>query len=379
MDKGNSTSKIGIDSLFPKEGDLRRAPQWIIHSLILIMLAGFVFLFILNIWEKASTILIITMLAVFFSLALEPVVLWLKTKGIKTNIGSAICVLSILLLIIIMITLLGNLFITQLSQLFLNIPTLYSELKEWVTSQFGFELPRASDLAIQVFDQWGKNISTTAISMGFSLFVDIGSFLTIMILVYFFCAYSDKIRRSIIGWFEPKKQINILNLFLLVQKKIAGYLGSRFILALLSIFFTSICLITVKTPYWLPLAIFMGVLSQFIPVVGTYIGGALPVLITLTSGGVIKMIIVLAFLIIYQQIENFFLAPKISADALGINPGLAFFCVIAGASIFGALGAFLALPLTAIAISLVETFGKKYAVEEINLSNTQSRESKQQK
>ncbi|WP_036963524.1 AI-2E family transporter [Promicromonospora kroppenstedtii] len=56
-------------------------------------------------------------------------------------------------------------------------------------------------------------------------------------------------------------------------------------LAALSSSFTLVFLLIMRTPYALPLAVFVGVVSQFVPTIGTYLGGALPVAVALTSQG----------------------------------------------------------------------------------------------
>lgn len=56
---------------------------------------------------------------------------------------------------------------------------------------------------------------------------------------------------------------------------------------------------------------------------------------------------VLVFIIVYQQIENLILSPRISQRTMDINAAVAFLSVLAFGSLFGAFGAFLALPVTA--------------------------------
>ena len=116
---------------------------------------------------------------------------------------------------------------------------------------------------------------------------------------------------------------------------------------MLNAFFTSICLMALHVPYWMPLALFCGVVSQFIPMLGTYIGGALPVLFAWGSCGLWQAIAVVAFICVYQQIENLIFAPKISRRTMDVNDAVAFLAVLAFGSLFGAIGAFLALPIVA--------------------------------
>ena len=133
--------------------------------------------------------------------------------------------------------------------------------------------------------------------------------------------------------------------------------------------FTAICLEVLHVPYWLPLALFCGVTSQFIPMLGTYIGGALPVLFAWGNRGIWYGIAVLAFICVYQQIENLIFAPKISQRTMNINDAVAFLAVLAFGSLFGALGAFLALPVTASIQTIFRTYTKRYDLVDSPLMN----------
>ena len=84
------------------------------------------------------------------------------------------------------------------------------------------------------------------------------------------------------------------------------------------------------------------------PVVGTYIAGALPTLIALAVDPV-DALWVLGFALVYQQVENYLFAPRISARTMSLHPAVAFGSVIAGGGLFGPVGALLALPAAAVA------------------------------
>jgi predicted PurR-regulated permease PerM len=102
----------------------------------------------------------------------------------------------------------------------------------------------------------------------------------------------------------------------------------------------------IDVPNALTLGIFVGLISQFVPTVGTYIAGALPILVALTiSPG--KALLVLVFVLAYQQFENYVLTPPLSSRTMEIHPAVAFGSVIAGAALLGALGALIALPAAA--------------------------------
>ena len=129
----------------------------------------------------------------------------------------------------------------------------------------------------------------------------------------------------------------------------------------------SVFLMIIKVPYWLPLALFCGIVSQFVPTLGTYIGGALPVLFAWGERGIGYAIGVVVFITVYQQIENLVLSPKISERTMDLNPCIAFLTVLFFGSIFGAAGAFLALPITASIQVLLKVAMKRYPLVDMPL------------
>ncbi|MUH60507.1 AI-2E family transporter [Bifidobacterium sp. GSD1FS] len=125
----------------------------------------------------------------------------------------------------------------------------------------------------------------------------------------------------------------------------------------------------IKVPYWLPLALFCGIVSQFVPTIGTYLGGALPVLFAWGERGWVYAVAVVVFITVYQQIENLLLSPKISERTMDLNPCIAFLSVLVFGALFGALGAFLALPITASIQVLFQVSTKRYDLVDMPLMN----------
>ena len=110
------------------------------------------------------------------------------------------------------------------------------------------------------------------------------------------------------------------------------------------------------------MSVFEGFVAEFIPAVGTYIGAAVPIVMTLAVQGFGAGLILLVWTLIYQQGENYWLSPKLSAETMSINGGVAFGAALAGGAIAGPMGAFMALPFAALITSIIANSGKTYAV-----------------
>ena len=115
----------------------------------------------------------------------------------------------------------------------------------------------------------------------------------------------------------------------------------------------------IDVPFWLPLGIFAGIVGQFIPTIGTYIGVALPALFALLDKP-INALWIAVFATVYQQLENYVFTPRISRRTMDVHPAVALGAVIAGAALFGPIGALIGIPMAAVALAIVDTFSKRH-------------------
>lgn len=122
-----------------------------------------------------------------------------------------------------------------------------------------------------------------------------------------------------------------------------------------------ILLVILGVPYAPALAVWVGLVSQFIPTIGTYLAGALPMLIAFTINPWYALW-VLGFVVVYQQFENYVLQPKVTSKTVDIHPAVAFGSVVAGTALMGAVGALIAIPAVATLQAFLGAYVKRYAV-----------------
>ena len=116
------------------------------------------------------------------------------------------------------------------------------------------------------------------------------------------------------------------------------------------------------------LGIWVGVLSQFVPVVGTYLAAILPAIVALSSQGVSTMIWVIVFFTAYQQIENYVFSPRITKRTMEIHPAVSVAAIFIGGQLMGGIGVVLALPMTGIIQAIISEWGnRRYVVDEEGL------------
>ena len=189
---------------------------------------------------------------------------------------------------------------------------------------------------------------------------------TVALFSYYLLAEGPTWRRVLLSTINPKRQEAVLHTWETAVEKTGRYVYSRAILAVVAIVFTWIVLLVLRVPSPFPLAVWMGVISQFIPVIGTYIGMVLPALAGLSVSPVTALWVIVA-MVVYQQLENYLIAPRITSRTMDIHPAISIGAVIAGASLLGGVGAILALPLTAIIQALVSEVLARHEVIDSDL------------
>ncbi len=143
-----------------------------------------------------------------------------------------------------------------------------------------------------------------------------------------------------------------------------GYFYSRTLLLVVNgaLSFAVMMVLGLPLVFSLPMAVFMGFFAEFIPVIGTFVGAAVPIVVTLAVRGIGSALVLLVWVTVYQQIENLVLSPRVSAKTMELNGAVAFGAALAGGAIAGPMGAFMALPVAAMITAVVKNSGKTYEV-----------------
>ncbi|MBO3103668.1 AI-2E family transporter [Cellulomonas fengjieae] len=338
--------------------DPRKPPLWLPRALVMTAFAVFVAVAVWRALGMLSNVIFIIVISWFLSLAMEPLIRWLVAHGVRRTRATGIVMLGALVLIGVVIALFGGLFITQVIALAQSLPDVYDQLVVRVDESFGFQLPEVDELLVNLGDHW-QELAPGLLGIGTSIVGGLFTFTSVLLVVYYMASAGPRFRASICRLLAPARQREILRLWEVSQEKVADFINSRIVLAALSTAITFVFLTVLGIPYALPLAAFTGVVSQFVPTIGTYIGGALPIAVALTVSPV-KGLLTLAFIVGYQQVENLLFAPKVSARSMEINPAVAFLAVIGFGAVFGPIGAFLALPVAATIQAVSSTYIRRH-------------------
>jgi len=333
-------------------------PPWLPKAVLVVALVGFGAFTAWWIAVRLSDLLVLLLAALFVGFALEPLVNRLARRGVRRGAATLLVYLAIFLAFAILAAAFGSLLVDQITQIAKSLPDLFLSFATWLKEQFNVNLTEEVEKLTGSLTTFGGTIASQALSFGATILSSIFSLFTIALFAFYITAQGPQLRRWVCSLLSPSSQREVLRAWDIAVTKTGGYIYSRVLLALASTVVTTLFLVLIKVPNALTLGIFVGLISQFIPTVGTYIAGALPILVALTISPW-KALLVLAFIVGYQQFENYVLTPPLSSRTMELHPAVAFGSVIAGATLIGPLGALIALPATATIQSFLSTYVRR--------------------
>jgi predicted PurR-regulated permease PerM len=353
----------------------RGMPRWVLPTIVLFWL-GYILTFTArHVFHRLSSLLVLLLVSVFLSLAIEPGVNRLAARGWRRGRATIMILLGVLTAFLIFAGAVGTLVGTQIADLLSQSDAYITDTVNFLNDNFNTNID-PQDVIDEFNDPNGRvqefiqSQSDEAIRLSLAVVQVIFQGLSVLLFTYYLVADGPRMRRSICSRLSPDRQAQVLRAWELAITKTGGYLYSRALLALLSAFFHWIVFQSIGTPAPIALALWVGLVSQFLPVVGTYLAGVLPVLLTLLDSP-LNAAIVIGFIVVYQQIENYFFAPRITARTMELHPAVAFGAALGGASLLGFVGALLALPAAAMVQALASEWGDRYDVMDSHLTTVQ--------
>lgn len=343
-----------------------RLPRWVLPATVIFWLGFLATMVVEHLWDRLFTLVLLLIVALFLALAIEPGVNRLDRRGWRRGPATGLFLFGLLLAACVFIGAIGTLVGSQIAELLQNSELYITDTVDFLNDSFNTNLDPAQviaqfndpDGAVQRFIRSQQDevfrLSVQAIGVLLQIF-------SVLLFTFYLVADGPRMRRSICSRLRPARQVQVLAAWDLAITKTGGYLYSRALLALLSALFHWVVFQAADVPAPIPLALWVGFVSQFLPVVGTYLAGVLPVLIAFLDSPV-KALVVLGFIIIYQQIENYLFSPRITARTMELHPAVAFGSALGGALLLGAVGAVLALPAAAMVTALVSSWGTRHDV-----------------
>jgi predicted PurR-regulated permease PerM len=302
----------------------------------------------------------------FLALAIEPGTNRLARRGMSRGLATALILAALAVIAAGFVGVMGALIADQANELSGNRDQYVTDVVGFLNDNVGTNLD-AMEILESIDDPNGpvrdflNSQADRAVQLGVSAFSTLFQTFSILLFTFYLAADGPRLRRTICSWLKPSRQRVVLDVWELAVEKTGGYLSSRAILAVISSVLHFIAFQAIGTPAPIALALWVGVISQFLPVIGIYLAGVLPLLLTVIDSP-FKGLLVLAFIVFYQQIENFLIAPRITAQKMELHAAVAFGSAIVGGAVLGPTGAILGLPAAAVIQGFLSSVGHRYEV-----------------
>lgn len=302
--------------------------------------------------KTSMSTLVLIGTAMFLALALNAPVHWLANrlparKGDNRKLATVISILVILAALIGFLVAIVPPMVKQTTSFIGTIPTLIDDARDEnkTVGQFiaKYNLQKQVDkLSDQISDQLG-DIGTSAISSIGTVGSSVFSFITVIVLTIMMLLEGPRWSELAYRLIPARRRAHSRELSQKMLRVIQGYVNGQVTLAAIaSVLIVPIFFIMgVSYPIALMVVVFI---CGLIPMVGHTIGAIICTVIALFTSPMAAMV-VLGYYILYQQIENYAVQPKIQSNSTNMSPLLVLIAVLLGANFGGLLGALVSIPV----------------------------------
>ena len=300
------------------------------------------------IFLRVKSLIFDLFVAIVLAALAEPVVYRLSQK-INRRASAMVAVSLILLVIGATLFSIIPIMVQELYFLSSQIPTYFDNFINYLNVE-GFAVSSQSlDLESQfnsLIKDYGSTVGSSVVFAGQGLLRTLGHIFIIFFFTYYLISEGDGWRVKLKESLPENLSNSIDQVWTIGVSKAGGFIVAKFILGILASIVLSLAFLLIGLPSPIALGVSAGILSQLIPVVGTFLGGLVPFIASI-SLGTTSMIATVGVLLIYQVIENYFISPRVTKSTMEIHPAVAVFSTLFGAYTLGGVGAILALPVAA--------------------------------
>jgi predicted PurR-regulated permease PerM len=323
--------------------DLR--PRTILRALLIVIAVALV---LEMIWI-ARHVMAWVAIALFLALALDPLVGWIQRRG-KLGRGPAIGIAYLLLLVVVVAV--GASFLPKLidevNGFVQALPNYVHDLTHG-RGRLGF-LETKYHVVEKVQEQVKKGgatkvlgLSGAALSVTKSVITIIAATVTIIFLTFFMLLEGRAWVERVYSLFPARSQERWRRVGHDIYRTVGGYVTGNIVISLIAGASATVVLLIMGVPYAVALGLLVAILD-LIPLAGATVAGVVVVLVAFLHS-VPAGVVLLVFIIAYQQLENHFLQPVIYGRTVQLSPLAVLISVLVGAELAGVLGALAAIPV----------------------------------
>ncbi|MCW2972303.1 MAG: hypothetical protein JWN72_576 [Thermoleophilia bacterium] len=338
-------------------------PAMVVAKLLFVVLAFALGVLILR---ELAGFLIQLAIALFLAIAADPIVRKLERAGIGRGRAIAIVMVTAFVAIGGALSVFVPPLVTQGDRLISNAPGIVRDARD---SKLIDRLDRRFDIVDKATEEAGKLPKVVGKEVGSvvgAVVAGIFGAISILFLTLFLLAGGGQAARGTVRVFPRLAERRWWAIIQGAYTGISAYVGGAIIIALLGGASVALMAFILGLPYALPLGLWM-MLLEIIPMIGATIGAVPAIIVAFVVGGPVKGIIMIAFIIVYQQIENIVIQPRVQGRAAALSPLVVFMSVLIGSQLLGVLGALFAVPVAGVVQIFMRQVIEQRGTEDMHL------------
>ena len=307
---------------------------------------------------SASAVFILIIISLFLAAGLNPAVLFFQNRGLKRGASVGAVMGLVLLFVAAFIAIAAPPLIDQGNQLVNNAPQLVRDLNNNafindLNNRYGVidSLQTRVDSVIKD-GQFAITAFGGVIGVGKAVVSGLVSTFTILVLTLYFLAALPQVVAISLRFVPATRRDRVSKLSNAIIARVGSFVGGQGIIAILAAVFILVMGLIIGMPYTAPLAMVV-LVCGFIPLVGHFIGMSIVSLVSITKSPTTALI-ALGSYIIYVQIENYVITPKIMRKSLAIPGLVTLIAALLGTSLLGLIGGLLAVPIAAAVLLIID-------------------------
>ncbi|WP_254715557.1 AI-2E family transporter [Actinomadura sp. NAK00032] len=302
---------------------------------------------------NVKSTLVMLLVAMFLAVGLNPAVERLRKFGFPRGAAVATVFLVVIMFVAGFVASLVQPVSEQVTELRHNIPEYVEQLQDNKTLAEWDKRYGLLDRAEKAVNSEGfqKGLTDTATGIGKVAISGIFQTITILILTLYFLSSLPQIKTFFYKLAPRSRRARVALLGDEILDRIGGYVAGQFTIAFIAGVCSYIFLSILGVKYALALALIVAV-TDLIPLIGATIGAVIVCLVAFLTGDTTDLIACVIFYVIYQQVENYLVYPRVMKRTVDVQPAVTIVAALVGAALLGVVGALLAIP-TAAAISLL--------------------------
>lgn len=337
--------------------DRDSVPQWLIawgDIAWRLVAVGLVVFFGFRALRTISVVILAVIVAVLLTAVLWNPFNWLRERGLPPVLASLVTLTGAVAVLVGIILLIIPPVADSVETLSSDVGELIESGRQWLINGPLGLTEAEIDSYWESITEWMQNVGSNSILGGATAVLEVVTGTVLAIIVTFFLLKDGRKLLDALEYRLPDEQAGRVETGAAVGRRtLAQYIRGVAIIGLFDAALIAIALWIVGSPLVAPLAVIV-FFGAFIPLVGAFVSGLLATAVALVNGGLTDGLIILAVVVGVQQFEGDVIMPLVFGQTLRLHPLVILLGVTAGGIAFGLVGAFLAVPLIAVAVAIEE-------------------------